>query len=609
MAELLVAGHGRVRAALGDYLRAALPDDYCVVVEPVVARREFAAIVVGPGGLVVVEATDGPPPVPDAYASAAEATRIVADFLADEFPTLHLPVHYCCAVAPGSRVTSWVRADPPAWRLVAADGTAGEDLAATILAAFAPPDQPLADAATRRALAIAFRDRQVTPSQRTTRPFVFRSGGTLLGGARQAWTIRDAIRHIEQYPDDGVYHLRNRTLEQWLAAEGATHLANLARVASDRSLDDPRGSLEEFLITTGLVRRPDPVVQPRRLDLGYILAGESATGWFHIRKAGPTGYLLGHLTTSDSCLRVFPERFSGERVAVKVTVDTADLLIQPRPCEAAVAIHTATLTEPLTVPVRFWVTPAPSVGSRFVGRPLIGLLAGGLMGGLIGLLWWLSAAPASASIMPRAMAGSLVFWVALFSLLWASLGVFRFLLQPPAWPVSYALLRWFHAILIWAGALGVFGATAVWCWHQGFLAGAGPRSETMWIALYYGAALSVAPATLQELLAAQRRCEDAPVPPHRQIGRRLAWAAASAGLLVTLAIAPTFVRPAWERAVQGDTLAALERRAAVAWAEAATMADELARQLYRVIYDRQLPARADSSAAAGRPAAPAGGGR
>lgn len=609
MAELLVAGHGRVRAALGDYLREALPDDYYVVVEPVAARREFAAIVVGPGGLVVIEATDDPLPVSDAYAPEAEATRIVAAFLAEEFPTLHLPVRYCRAAAPGPRVTSWVRTDPPAWRLVAADGTAGEDLAAAILAAFAPPDQPLADGATRRALAVAFRDCQIAPSQRTSRPFVFRTGGTLLGSARQAWTIRDAIRHIEQHPDDGVYHLRNRTLEQWLAAEGALHLANLARIAGDRSLDDPRGSLEEFLIAAGLVRRPDPVVQPRRLDLGYIVAGESATGWLHIRKSGPHGYLLGHLTTSDPCLRVFPERFSGERVDVKVTVDTADLLIQPRPCEAAVAIHTATSAEPLTVPVRFWVTPAPSVVSRFVGRPLIGLLAGGLMGALIGLLWRLSAAPASVGIMPRALVGSLIFWVALFSLLWASLGVFRFLLQPPAWPVSYALLRWFYAILIWAGALGVFGATAVWCWQQGFLAGSSPRSETLWIALYYGAALSAAPATLQELLAAQRRYAEALAPPRRQIGRRLAWAVASAGLLLTLAIAPTFVRPVWERAVQGDALAALERRAAVAWAEAAATADELARQLYRLIYDRQLSDGADTSAAAGRPPAPAGGGR
>lgn len=605
MAELLVAGHGRIRNALGDYLREALPDDYLVVADPVVRRREFAAIVIGPQGLVIVDPADGSPHEDAAPEAGAEAMRTVSAFLAEEFPALRLPVRYCRAVAPALRVTTWTRAGAAAWRVAETD----EDLATAICAAPAPEEPPPADAALRRALAVAFRDRQITPSQRTTRPFVFRSGGTLLGGPRQAWTIRDALRYIDRHPADGVYHLRNRSLEQWLASEGAAHLAGLARAAADRCFDDPRGSLEEFLAGAGLTPRPAPIVQPRRLDLGYILAGEAETGWFHLRKAAATGYLLGHLEPSDPCLRVAPRSFSGEQVDVAVTVDAADLLIQPRPCEALVAVHLVGQAEPLTVPVRFRVMPLPTIFSRYIGRPLIGLLAGGLLGGLVGLLWWLSAAPASVSIMPRPMAGSLIFWVGLFSILWASLGAFRFLLQPLAWPVAYALARWIYAILIWAAALGLFGATAVWCWQQGFLPGAMVRQEMLWIALYYGAALAVAPATVQELLAAQRRSSAPMAQRQRQLGRRLAWAAASAGLLVTLAIAPVFIRPAWERAVQGDALAALERRAAVGWAEAAAAADELARQLYRWLDEQRLPGLTGAPVAPGASPTSAGGRR
>jgi hypothetical protein len=585
MAELFLAGHGLAPDALGAYLRDALPDDWIVVAEPVVARRALAALVIGPGGLVAIDVT--------ADLRPGATVAVVCAFLAEEFPALRLPVRHFFAAASGPRVTSWASGDLPAWRVAGSDGAAELPLAEAILAA---PDPlrlqaivPLADTALRHAVAVAFRDRQIMPSQRTARPFVFRSGRAFLGGVRQSWTIRDAIRHIDECPADGVYHLRNRTLEQWLAAEGAAHLAALARDAADRCCDDPRRSLEEFLIGTGLVNRPAPIVQPRRLDLGYILAGESVTGHFSVSKGGATGYLLGHLTVSDPCLRVSPASLSGARTHVAVTVDTADLLIQVGPCEAVVAVHSPAQSEPQAVPVRFRVAPLPSFFSRYIGRPLIGVLAGALLGALIGGAWWLNAAPEFIAA-DRLLIGSPLFWLALFSLLWASMGAFRGLLQPAAWPASYALMRWLYSIMIWSGALGVFGATGVWLWYRGFLGDAGFRPDTMWIALHYGVALSIVPATVAELLAAQRR-SDLPMPrSQRQIGRRLTWAIASAGLLLTLAVAPAFVRPVWERALQGGTWSALERRAEAGWVEAAEEVNALVRQLYLLVYDRRAPA-------------------
>jgi hypothetical protein len=189
--------------------------------------------------------------------------------------------------------------------------------------------------------------------------------------------------------------------------------------------------------------------------------------------------------------------------------------------------------------------------------------------------------------------------VLLFGALWAILGGFRGFLQPPAWPTSYALLRWFYAVLIWAGALGVFGATAVWCWYQGFLGGAGLQPGVMWIAVHYGVALAIVPATLQELLAAQQRSGLSASYSRPQIGRRLAWAIASAGLLATLAVAPVFLRPMWERATQRDTLAALERLALEGWRQADLMVNDLVRQFYFYAYDRRPPATSAPASSAG----------
>jgi hypothetical protein len=102
--------------------------------------------------------------------------------------------------------------------------------------------------------------------------------------------------------------------------------------------------------------------------------------------------------------------------------------------------------------------------------------------------------------------------------------------------------------------------------------------------------LSGLPATVQELFAAQRRSALPTPRSQRQIGRRLTWAVASAGLLLMLAVAPAFVRPAWERALQGGTWSTLERRAEAGWVEAAEEVNAWVRQLYLLVNDRRAPA-------------------
>jgi len=606
MAQLLVAGHGRVSDLLGAYLREALPNDYLVVADPVVCRHEIPAIVVGPAGVVVVDVEEAPAAGTDAPAET-DSLQAVQRFLAEEFGALRLAVAWFRVAAPPIRATSWAAAPLATWQVREPAEAAGQELAQAILSVAAPADAPLADPAAREVLAIAFRDRQVSPWQRTTRPFIFRSSSGLLGAPKQAWTIYDAIQHMDRHPEDGIYHLRNRSLEQWLAGEGALHLAALARGAADRCLDDPRRGLEEFLRATGLVTRPQPIVRPRRLDLGYILAGESASGRFTIQKGPGPGYLIGHLATSDPCLRVAPTSFSGEEVEVAVTVDTADLLIQSRPYEALVAVHAG--DEPVTVPVRFQVMPVPSAWNRYFGRPLIGMAAGAAVGVFLGLVWWLSIGLDSTGPLSRWLPGAPLFWIALFTLLWAAMGALRGLLQPPAWPISYAVFCLKKKMAIWACALGLFGATAVWLWYQGYLRPEDVPGNGLWIALHYGAALSCLPSTLEELLAAQAR--DAARPPRswRQLGRRVAWAMVSAGLLVTLALAPAVLKPAWERSLQGEGFAGLQRQALAKLTEASLTADRWMRELYLVLYDRQLPGFAGPTSAPATPAAAPGGRR
>ena len=63
---------------------------------------------------------------------------------------------------------------------------------------------------------------------------------------------------MDRYPSDGIHHLRNGTLAEWLDEEGATHLAQLARSVISHPGIDMHVALETFLLGTGLVGRPAP---------------------------------------------------------------------------------------------------------------------------------------------------------------------------------------------------------------------------------------------------------------------------------------------------------------------------------------------------------------
>ncbi|MEJ5200164.1 MAG: hypothetical protein WHX53_14695, partial [Anaerolineae bacterium] len=169
MAQLLVVGHGRVADPLGIYLREALPNDYLVVANPVVCRQEIAAVVVGPAGVTVIDVEEAPPADTDAPVAEAHSLQAVRRFLAEEFGALRLPVFHFRAAAPPVRVTNWAVKELATWRVIEPADAAGQELAQAIAALPVNAECALADPVLREQIAIAFRDRQISPWQRTSR--------------------------------------------------------------------------------------------------------------------------------------------------------------------------------------------------------------------------------------------------------------------------------------------------------------------------------------------------------------------------------------------------------------------------------------------------------
>ena len=180
----------------------------------------------------------------------------------------------------------------------------------------------------REAVAAALHERRLSVNQRATRPFVFRGGG-LLGTRARAWTIHDAVKHMDRRPEDGIYHLTNGTLAQWLDEEGAADLAALARHAVDAGRADRRKALEIFLLGTGLVARPRLKTRPKALDLGYAISGETVAGRIRLGRGRGRGYLYGELEPGAPWLEVQPRSFAGGSVDLAVTADTHTLQIDP----------------------------------------------------------------------------------------------------------------------------------------------------------------------------------------------------------------------------------------------------------------------------------------
>ena len=350
-------------------------------------------------------------------------------FLQDEFPALHPEIR--SFIAERDTEAAW-----PIWRVPGTDGAATGFLADVIAAPDARPDPDLADEALREDVGVALRDRRLIASQRASKPFIFQSGG-LLKTTVEAWTVREIVAYMDRHPADGIYHLCNGTLEQWLRDEGAPHLAWLAHEAVLRGKNDRRRALEIFLLGTGQVPRPRLLIRPKRLDMGYVLGGSSVSDAVRLRRGRGRGYLFGTLATSVSWLDLVPKDFGDNAADLVVTADTSPLLIRSQPHQASVLVTSSAAAEPVSVPVQFRVVAMPSRFNRLVLYPLMGLLVAGLLGAVIGWLFTRASMllapelPAFGAILRRD-----AFWIVPLAVIWGILGAMRGFLQPPAWPDS-----------------------------------------------------------------------------------------------------------------------------------------------------------------------------
>ena len=561
-----------------------LPQEYTVVSEPTVHRCLFDAVVVGPNGLVALQARDGVSGdllTAPADPAACGDIRALQAFVGEEFPALR-PAYREFAVERDPTSTL------PLWRVAAADATATGSLADAIAAEDVPADPALADEIVRDELAVALRDRRLTASQQTTQPFVFRSS-RVLGLSAQAWSIREAVAIMDRQPDDGIYHLTNGTLEHWLRDEGAPHLAQLAHDAVLEGKNDRRRALEIFLMGTGLVSRPELVVRPKVLDLGYVLNGAPVAGLLRLQHGRGRGYLFGSLTAVETWLRLDPKEFAGRSTDIVVSADTSLLPIVTEPVRASLLIDANASNEPIPVHVQFHIATTPARFNRIALRPLAGLAVAGALGVFIGLLFGIAGvrAPlldAEGPLFSGAgpLLGDTLFWVAAIGSLWALLGLIRGAKQPQAWPVRYATVRWLRRILMWAGALMVVAVLAVWGWVH-------DSDISLVLAALGGLAAGILPATIGEVQATGALDNPALLTGRYRAMGSVVRTAAGVLLLVALLSAPRVVVPTLESPTGREALRTVQVQTEGHWQRLNEGVGGLVTRLYLRYYDRRVP--------------------
>lgn len=595
MAELLAANGLVEPGSVAEYLRDKLPDDHIIVADTVVMGRPFDAILVAPTGLTILQAVEWSAVAPLAAESApGEATRVqqsglaasaqgaierLQAFLRDEFPALKVAIrHLHVARVPEARI--------PTWRGFQASGLRDEPLEETLMSSHLPPDESLSDEGTRESLAVALRDRRLTASQRASKPFVFRSGGFLRAGTK-AWTIRDAVKHMDRHPEDGIYHLRNGTLAEWLDAEGAPHLAQLARDALIEGRADDRMALEIFLTGSGLVSRPRPQVHPKRMDLGYVLEGETAEGFLQVRRKG--GYLFGELDTSELWLRAEPKTFRGAPVNAVVSATTRNLLIRPEAYEAQVLVKARGSGEPAAVPVRLHVVAMPSAWARRFLRPVTGLVLGGALGALVGLLWGLGGLPWPEVLAKWNLLGPQKGWVLPLAVVWGILGLIWGATLPPVWPVPYAVRRWFAQILVWAAGLAALAAVAVGYWSLTSGVSRAEMGSRLVLAAVGGVAVAVIPAVIREGIAGKRKGPAQPLGRRARLRRLVLGTLALVLVALAVVFGPRFVQPTWQRLEERGFRATVQGWLGARWEQLNDKVDEVLDSVYLRYYDRRAP--------------------
>lgn len=607
MAELLAAKGWSDTHSLGLHLRAALTDEYYIVCDPTVRGHPLDAVVVGPQGLFVLYSREWEGTVrptqrgpwrerlesgralshPSPRREAHRAQRAVHAFLRDELPGLRLMIHHFVVLTkPDVKLALYGTANPPCVPI--------DTLAQEITSVVPPSDGALLDGEARENLALALRDRGLTASQRATQPFIFRSGG-LIGAGKRAWTIRQAIRHMDKHPEDGIHHLHNGTLERWFSDEGAHHLAALAQEVTRKAERDRRVSLESFLLGTGLCRRPRLSIRPRRINMGYVPSGDMVARHLRVAKGWGRGYVYGLIRTSDPWLRVEPSTFNGSLEA-EVSADTEPLLITQQPSRATVYIESNASEEPISVPVRLHVEAMPATLNRYLFRPLVGFTVAGLFGAGWGWVFGPAAiqAPAWFTGLTTPSLSSAVGWAALIGLFWALLGGIRGLRQNPAWPTLYAVRRWLSRTLVWGAALSLLILALSWV-AGGFYAGAGASMpETVRASVtFFAVALAIVPATVGGISSARSRQDGRDRSANPRMLRRTILGIVKVGLAVAMLVGVRLVGSALERYDDevNRTLTSVCERAGDRWAKWEGILSGYMDQLYVRYHDRRAPVR------------------
>ncbi|MGI6379388.1 MAG: NERD domain-containing protein [Anaerolineae bacterium] len=592
-------------ADLSRRLREALSRDYAVVTEARIYGEDIDAIVVGPQGLYVLATVDWAGRVhtartgqwevvdeagqrtsyPNPAPRAQRAQRAVRSFMRDEYPRTQVPVQALLVLTSrDAQIETYGATDPPA---VHVDNLSQEIMAIRGAAAGDSLDQEAVEK-----LARALRERELASRQRASRPFVFRSGG-VLGSGRKAWTIREAVRHIDRHPDDGAYHLRNGTLERWFRDQGARHLAVLAREATSEREGDARIAVERFLIGTGLVRRPKVKLSPQRADLGYVLPGEDGVARLRIRKGVGRGYLVGKLHTSEPWLRVEPSSFS-EKADLRIWASSDTLTIQGRPHQAAVLLNSTASEHPISVPARLRVVGTPHKVNRWVIRPAVGLILGLVFGAALGVLI-ANRAIWSPSIMARLGLDGGDLPEALFGVLvgvsWAVLGAWRGFRQRLSWPVGYATGRWLLQLGIWTLALSVIAAAGlaalVWITaipvslisNTGLLLGLGAL------------ALANVPATVSEVRASMEKPAEVVDSSYRRAIRPLRSALIGVVAIVVIGVGAFALEPFYRRWVAREATENLLLWVGDQSDQLGAWVDRQLDRMYLERYDRRAPTR------------------
>ena len=592
---ILIAEPGAVESdVIASTLVDDLSDDIYVLARPTVYGRELSWLVIASSGLYHLEFSDWQGPAwasdsdgwavqgpggetelqPNPALAFRDHQQAIGSFLADEFPDFAPPVF--------GRL---VYLD----RLPEIYGSTGDlktgllsDIVLEIENAVPARASGLESAEQRAELATAFDERRLARRQRASRPFVLATGGALKANL-SAWTIDALLPLLDRHPESAGRHMMDGSLEEWLDTEGAFRLADLVRTALERHSSDPRAALESFMVSTGYVEPPQLWVRPNHLTMGYALVDEVIRQELMIGKQRGRGYIHGSLVPEQPWVRVEPNQFSG-RTRVMVSVDTSSLPVGIE-SRSALIVRTEASGSQLSLPVAIRVRAIPPKTTRWLVRPLLGLVAGVGAGVALGLVL----APLLAGLPGAPVDGSLT--ILLAAVLFGVCGGLRGLYQAPAWPNPHAVGRWLLRILAWAvGAIviggGLLGLAARLFPSAGW-ASTGIANATGLIAL--ALLLAVVPATLVENASARASQQEPRYTEHKRLQRRVRRGAVVLALVVAGMIGFRIAQPSLQVAAASERASAVKDRAEALVVSLQARLDAFADGLYVQYLEEQKP--------------------